>query len=384
MRRLFPIAFVYLTVGLSTAMSAPFLTLFLTQAVRASAVQVAVYLVAAPAAAVIVSTVIARWSDRLPSRRWLLAGTALAGVAGAAVTALVRDYRVLLLAAVTVTAAATATLPQVFAYAREALNGSGRVAVTMGSLRALFAIAWVAGPTLAAVLLGIGGFTLVYAGASVMYAATAVVALAGLRAPRARPDGADGGPAGGTDAPRTVLVRTLAAFVLGRCSMVLVIQGLPLFVLNEAGGSVRDAGLLLGLCAGLEIPVLLGFGALAGRVSLRALLIAGTAGGLAYAALVAVSSGLWPLVLGQVFNAVAIASVNGIGILYVQDMLPRHPGRASTFVSNTFPAGGIIAGPILGAAQHAGYRTPYVAAVVLSAAAVGLLAAGRRGSAGPA
>ncbi len=380
MRRLLPLAFVFLAIGLSTAMAAPFLTLFLNQAVHAGPVQVAVYLAAAPVAAVIVSTVIGRWSDRLPSRRWLLAGTALAGAAGAALTAVVRDYRVLLLITVTVTAAATATLPQVFAYAREALTGSARMAMTLGSLRSVFAIAWVAGPTLAALLLQAGGFTLVYTSASVMYAAAALAAVTGLRAVPHPPSGA-GEPATGTDAARRVLGLTLAAFVLCRCSLVLAVQGLPLFTLHDAGGTVRDAGLLLGLCAGLEIPVLIGFGALAGRVPLRVLLAAGMACGVAYAALVAVSAGLWPLVLGQVLNAASIASINGVGILYVQDMLPRHPGRASTLFSNTFPAGGILAGPLLGAAQQAGYRMPYVAGAVAGAAALVLLLTVRPGSA---
>jgi hypothetical protein len=62
-RRLLPLAFVFLIVGLSTAMAAPFLTLFLNQAVHATGVQVAVFL----AAAVIVSQVIGRswvWPSR--------------------------------------------------------------------------------------------------------------------------------------------------------------------------------------------------------------------------------------------------------------------------------------------------------------------------------
>ncbi|WP_199514797.1 hypothetical protein [Nucisporomicrobium flavum] len=53
-------------------------------------------------------------------------------------------------------------------------------------------------------------------------------------------------------------------------------------------------------------------------------------------------------------------------------------GRCALF-TNTFPAGAVLAGPVLGLAQHAGYRMPYVVAAVLSAAALALLAVGRHG-----
>jgi MFS transporter, SET family, sugar efflux transporter len=372
-RRLLPLAFVFLIVGLSTAMAAPFLTLFLNQAVHASPVQVAVYLAAAPVAAVVVSTVIGRWSDRLRSRRWLLAGTALAGCAGTAVTATVRWFPVLLAVAVTVTAAAGATMSQVFAYARESLAGSARVATTISSLRSLFSLSWVAGPPLAALLLGAGGFRLVYGGASAMYAAAALVVLTGFTAPR-HPEGGSGpGVAAGTDAPRRVIVLTLVAFVLGRCAGTLAVQGLSLFTLHDLHGSVRDAGLVLGLSAGLEIPLMIGFGVVAGRVPLRLVLAFGTGCGVAYAVLVAVSTTIWPVALGQVLNAAAIAAATGLGVTYVQDMMPRHVGRASTLYSNTFQAGQVLAGPVLGAAQQAGYRMPYVVGAVLGVVSLGLL-----------
>jgi SET family sugar efflux transporter-like MFS transporter len=365
-------------------MAAPFLTLFLNQAVHASPVQVAVYLAAAPVAAVIVSQVIGRWSDHLPSRRWLLAGTALAGCLGTAITAVVRDYRFLLLVAVTVTAVAAATMSQVFAYTREALAGTDRLATRTSALRSLFSVSWVAGPPLAAVLLDAGGFRLVYAGASVMYAAAAVVVLIGFTAPRHLPSPGSPSGSGAADAPRKVLALTLAAFILGRCAGVLAVQGLPLFTLHDVHGSVRDAGLLLGLCAGLEIPLMIGFGMLAVRVPLRRLLALGTACGLGYCLLVGLSTHIWQLALGQVLNAASIAAVTGLGVTYIQDMLPRHAGRAATLYSNTFAAGNLVAGPVLGAAQQVGYRVPYVAGVVVSAAALAVLLAVRPRSTAPA
>ena len=402
-RRLVPLAVVFLAVGLSTAMASPFLALFLTEAVRADGVRTAAFLVAAPVSTVVVTTLVGKVSDGLRSRQGLLAGAALAGGIGAAVTASVRDYWVLLAVAVTVTAGAGAVMPQLFAYARESLGDSGRVALAISSLRSLFSLAWVAGPPLAAVLLHVGGFALVYGASSAMYAVAAVVVLVGLD--DARPDaraapvaapasvGASGGPSGGSSvrargavagvgpageagtapASRMLVGATVLVFVLSRCAGTLSVQGLPLFTTRVIGGGVTDAGLVLGLCAALEIPLMIGFGVASARFPLHRLLVAGSTCGLAYLTLASLATSTWELAAGQVLNAASIAAMTGLGITYVQDLLPRQPGRASTLFTNTFASGNVLAGPVLGAAQQVGYRMPFVVGAAVSALALVLL-----------
>jgi MFS transporter, SET family, sugar efflux transporter len=69
--------------------------------------------------------------------------------------------------------------------------------------------------------------------------------------------------------------------------------------------------------------------------------------------------------------------VSGVGISYVQDMLPGQPGRASTLYSNAFPIGAVLAGPLFGLAQQFGYRLAYAMATALCLAGLLLLAAVR-------
>jgi SET family sugar efflux transporter-like MFS transporter len=54
-------------------------------------------------------------------------------------------------------------------------------------------------------------------------------------------------------------------------------------------------------------------------------------------------------------------------------MLPHHPGRASTLFTNAFPAGAMLAAPILGVAQHVGYRASYLTAAGLAVLAFATL-----------
>jgi SET family sugar efflux transporter-like MFS transporter len=382
-RRLVPLALVFLSVGLSTAIVMPFLSLFLTTAVHAGPVRLTAFLVVAPLASVLVSTLIGRLSDRYPIRRKLLIGAALAGCTASATTAVVRDYWILLALTVTASAVASTMFPQSFAYAREVLQQetSVKAPMAMSSLRTVFSIAWVGGPPLAAFILAAGGFVWVYSTAAAMYAVAALVGVFVLRdvAP-AVPSGPDPTdlPVADRDAPRLTIWLTAAGFTLVQCASNLGVQGMPMFVTTDLNGSLEDVGLILGLCAALEIPLMLGFGALAIRVPLRRLILSGAGLGVAYFALVTASTGVWQLAAGQVLNASLIAVVGGLGVTYVQDMLPTQPGRAATVFSNAFPTGAILAGPVLGAAQHFGPRSAYGAGTVLCLVGLALLASARR------
>lgn len=375
-RQWYPLALVFLSVGLSTAMVLPFLTLFLTDAVHASPLQVTAFLVAAPLSAVLVSTVLGHWSDRRPVRRGLIIGAALTGSGGALLTAFIRDYWILLGLTVTATAVAGSLFPQMFAYARTVLLGSDRAAMTISSLRTVFSLSWVAGPFVATLLVSAGGFTLVYGFSATMYAIAALLAWRALPTPRTASEiAADPGPAPvfGPDAPRRVIAMSIAAFALLQCAGNLGVQAMSLLITTELHGDIGDAGVVLGLCAGLEIPLMLGFGLLAGRVPLRRLILIGPLCTLAYTLSVAGSQHIWQLGAAQILNASAIALLQGLGVSYVQDMLPRQPGRASTLFSNAFPIGAMLAGPVLGAAQHYGYRAAYLTGSVLAVVAFGLL-----------
>jgi SET family sugar efflux transporter-like MFS transporter len=377
-RRLAPLAAVTLVLGLSTALVNPFLALFLSSEVHAGPVGVTVFMALAPLSVVLATTLLARLSDRRSIRRLLLIVSAVAGCAGSIMFAFVRDYRVLLVVAVTATATAGALFPQTFAYARQVLHehGSARSAMALSTLRTLFSIAWVAGPPLAAVLLGAGGFRYVYATSAVMYAIAAAVAYRKLDelGPAASPTDVDPDHRPVAAATRSRVWTAVAGFAALQCAAVLGVQAMSLHLSHDLHGTVRDAGLILGLCAGLEIPLMLGFGALSARVPLRRLIIAGAACGVVYYGLATAATAPWHLAAGQVLNAAFIAAVSGLGISYVQDMLPGEPGRAATLFTNTFPIGAVLAGLVLGAAQHFGYRTAYGAGTVLCLAGLALLA----------
>ena len=377
-RALLPLGLLFLAVGISVALFNPFLSLFLSTEVDAGPLQITAFLILAPAAGVVGSLAVGRLSDRRPIRRLLLIVGSLAGIVGTGLSVFVRDYWVLLGLAVTAYAIAGSLFPQAFAYARQLLerDDPARSAMGISSLRTVFSLAWVAGPPLAAFLLDRGSFAWVFGASAIMYALAALVAIFWLDdvdAPLTSAPKQDSKREHGPDAGRWTLWLSAAAFTLLQTPLTLSVQALPLFIGKELGGDVGDAGLILGLCAALEIPLMLGLGLLSVRVPLRLLLFAGAVCGVAYYSLVAVAGGVWLLLAGQVLNALFIAAISGLGISYMQNMLPGQPGRATTLFTNSFPLGAMLAGPLLGLSQHFGFRLAYVLCAALCAAGLALL-----------
>ena len=379
-RALLPLGLMFFAVGISVAVVFPFLSLFLSTAVHASPVQVTVFLVASPLTGVLISSALGRASDRWPIRRKLLIGAALFGVVGSLIAMFVRDYWVLFALCMTAYAFAGSLFPQSFAYARQILerDSPGQAAMGISALRTVFSLSWVGGPALAAVLLDVGGFRLVYGMAAGTYALAALVAVVWLEEVAA-PAVVEAAPAtdapAGPGLPRWVLPLTIVAFVLMQVPMTLGVQALPLYIEQDLHSDASRAGLILGLCAALEIPLMLGLGALTTRFKLQTLILVGGACGTAYYAIAWVAPNLWVLAAGQLVNALFISAISGVGITYVQDLLPGQPGRATTLYTNTFPIGSIVAGPLFGVAAHFGYRSAFGMSTALCAAGFLLLVA---------
>ncbi|GAA0474166.1 sugar efflux transporter SetB [Paractinoplanes deccanensis] len=381
-RRLFPLALTFVAVGISASFVGPYLALFLSDAVHAGPIRTTAFLIAAPVAGVVVSWLIGRVSDRRPIRRKLLIAAALAGLAGTALTAVVRDYWVLLALTVTLTALAGTLFPQSFAYARQVLQSGDpkRAALGISTLRTLFSVAWVGGPPLAALVLAAHGFGWTYGFAAIMYAITALIVIRWLPEvggasgdrPTDLPDTIAPVP------PRAMLFLIVAGFTVVQTAGTLAVQATPLYVSTELGGTVRAAGLILGLCAALEIPLMLGFGALTMRMSSRTLILIGVCCAVGYHAVAASAGSIRVLAAAQPLNAAAIAAVSGLGISYMQDLMPGHPGRATTMITNTFTTGQILAAPAFGLAQTYGYRLAYVLSLALCAVGLVLLVSARR------
>jgi SET family sugar efflux transporter-like MFS transporter len=356
------------------AFAMPFNSLFLTTEVKVTPVQLSVFLLASPLASVVASTIMGKLSDGRVQRRYLLVAGGVAGAIGYSLFAVLRDYWFLLGTSVVFVALTSSLLPQIFAYGRA---GSRGPSMMVSVLRTLLSVAWVAGPPLAALMVAKTGWVGLFTATALLQLGVAVLAFT-LPVPVAVPEEEkekveeEAGPS------RAGMSVVAAAFVFLQGSVGLAVGGLPLFVTTELHGTAGDAGLAMGLCAALEIPMILWFGSLANRMSQHKLVLAGAAIALGYHGLMLLTDSVWQVLALQVLHATVISLVMGVGITYFQSLDPARPGRASTMFSNTQIVGGMISGVLLGVAQEFGFRWIY--GFTLAECALGLsllLVAGR-------
>ncbi|CAM3810391.1 sugar efflux transporter [Kibdelosporangium persicum] len=375
-RSLLPLASVSLFVGTAMSLSMPFMALFITDELRAGPAALGVFMFASPMAGLVIGTLLGRWSDSRAIRRNLLVAGGAAGTAGFAVFTVVREYWLLLIVSITLLAIAGSVLSQMFAYAHQFMErtNAGKAPFAVSILRTVLSLAWVGGPPLGAVIVSKASFEGLFIASAAFYLAVALVT---VRLPElgvthtATEDNIERG------ALRRQMSLAIVGFVLLQGGSALGVNAMPLFITDVLHGSPGDAGLVLGLCAALEIPLILWFGTLATKYDQHLIILLGASVALAYQGIMLATTAVWQIAAAQVLSAIVISAVMGVGITYFQSLAPDRPGFASTMYGNTLTLGVMVAGPLLGVAQEFGYRTAYAMALGLSILGIIALLLGR-------
>lgn len=123
---------------------------------------------------------------------------------------------------------------------------------------------------------------------------------------------------------------------------------MPLFIIDELHLTDKLAGEMIGIAAGLEIPMMLIAGYYMKRIGKRLLMIIAIVSGMCfYASVLMATTPAIELEL-QILNAIFLGILCGIGMLYFQDLMPEKIGSATTLYANTSRVGWIIAGSVDG------------------------------------
>ncbi|GAA3587857.1 sugar efflux transporter [Gibbsiella greigii] len=356
--------------GIAGALQAPTLSLFLTTEVKVRPLWVGLFYTINAVAGIIVSFLLAKRSDTRGDRRKLILVCCLMAVGNCILFAFNRDYLTLITLGVFLAAVANTAMPQIFALAREYADSSAREVVMFSSvMRAQLSLAWVIGPPLSFALALNYGFTVMFLIAAGIFVLCAVLVWFGLpTVPREAQTGSlNASPIAPPSAWRNRDVRLLflASMLMWTCNTMYIID-MPLYITRDLGLPERLAGLLMGTAAGLEIPAMLVAGYLVKRFGKRnMMLFAVAAGVLFYGGLVLFKFKTALMVL-QLFNAVFIGIIAGIGMLYFQDLMPGRPGAATTMFTNSISTGVILAGVLQGMlAESLGHYAVYWLALIL-------------------
>ncbi|OCG04441.1 sugar efflux transporter [Gilliamella apis] len=345
-------------IGVAGALQSPTLSRFLSFEVGADPRLVGLFFSINALASIIGSYLLAKYSDNKGDRRKIVIFCCLMGLANSLIFAYSRNYYVLITLGVFFAALASAAMPQVFAMAREYAEKSGRNAVAFNSLiRAQLSLAWVIGPPLSFGLAIHYGFTSMYLCAMSMFIISMFV-VAVFLPPVEKKSISSLSPSQLATANqsiftnRNVMCLLLSTIFMWTANMMYIID-MPIYVEKVLHLSDSLPGALMGLAAGIEIPVMIIAGYMVPALGKRNLFfIAIICGILFYIGMILFTDPTMLYVL-QLFNALFIGIVANIGIIYFQDLLPTRMGVASTLFNNGIICSIILAGIIQGFASQA-------------------------------
>lgn len=326
---------------LAEAVGGTYMALLAVEKVGMSALELGLFLTLSSVSSMALTTVLGGLFDRRPAL-WPLSLTLLAKAVGFLLAGFATTPWMLIVIGVTLIGLGSASFSLFFAIAKGQLDqADARTAARgMAALRLLSSLGWAIGPAIGAGLVAYGSFTTVFVGA----AALTVIGLVLVGVTRIKVM-----PASSELRQKLTLatVRQAApgalALTLFHMTMFMASTAMMIVVVRELG-TETDIGLLLSLCAALEVVVM---GLFVVRPMARVshgLLIAGFLVFAAYFAVPLVFPTLAAFYFGQVLRAVAIAIISILGMSYMQELLPGRPGAAAALFGNTISAGALLSG----------------------------------------
>ncbi len=162
--------------------------------------------------------------------------------------------------------------------------------------------------------------------------------------------------------------------LLGNFSNGLYIVSMPLYIKLDLGLTESSVGIMMGLTAALEVPMLL----LAPRLSRifgrqRVYAFAFIAGSMFYLSLLLVDNYTF-LLVSQILNGIFFGTFAGLAISILQDELPERTGYASSSYTNAMRIGSMFGSTSAGIlAQFFGYQFSFVGSVAGTSIAFCLL-----------
>jgi len=352
--------------GIAGALQTPTLSLFLSTEVHARPFMVGLFFTGSAVIGIAVSQLLAARSDRKGDRRSLIFFCCLLGALASMLFAWNRNYFALLFIGVLLSSFGSTANPQMFALAREHADRTGREAVMFTTfMRAQISLAWVIGPPVAfALALGFG-FEVMYACAACAFICCALIVrflLPSMQKTVVKTTATLQAPIGHR---RDTLLLFIGCTLMWASTGIYLIN-MPLYLVHELDLPEKLAGQLMGLAAGLEIPVMLIAGYCARRFSKRTLMRCATVSGLLFFAGLLLVHSTVPLLLLQGLNAIFIGILVGIGMLYFQDLMPGQAGAATTLFSNSTRVGWILAGSLTGVvAELWGYHAVFYCTLLM-------------------
>ncbi|OCT11312.1 MFS transporter [Paenibacillus pectinilyticus] len=357
--RLFVVCVLLVGTGISITM--PYLSLYFTEDFGMSTGAFGFFTAVSSLSGVLMNSFIGKRSDSKLDRKWIIVAATVSSALGYASYIVFHNFFMLLITVSFFSGLGAAAMPQIYAYAQESANESQSEDKTfaMSTLRSLVSLGFLVGPLVGTIILGAVGFKGLFLWTSAIFLTIATLVFVFLPNRKSIPKKKAG--TGDSSLKNRRILYPFIAFIF--LFAVNAINGIntPLFIVNELHGTHTDVGLVVSVCAGLEIPIMLVLGALGRKISNHSLMIGACFIAIIYYLILSASTGAWQLIGAQLLQAMFVAIIMGNGLSYFTKLLPDSPGLSSTIYYN-----GSIIGRLVGSlggglvAQFIGFRHVYL------------------------
>lgn len=347
--------------GMGIAITVPYFVLFATKELGMSTNQFGLLLALAAVSQFTVNSIVARFSDtHQVNRKVLIISVLLMGAISFSIYFYIHNQWLFIIVYAIFQGLFAPAMPQLYASARESINASSsrnnaKFANTV--LRSMFSFGFLFGPLIGAYLIQYSGYAGLFGGTVIILLFTLVLQIFFYKDLNLNPQDQVGGTANiEKTAPNMLKDKTLfipfIAFILLHIGQWMYTMNMPLFVTDYLKEQEGYVGTLASLCAGLEVPFMVILGILSAKFATRTLLIIGAISGGAFYFSIGVFENIYMMMVGQIFLALFLAILLGLGISYFQDILPDFPGYASTLFANAMVIGQLLGNLLGGAMSH--------------------------------
>ncbi|XDF79602.1 sugar efflux transporter [Aliivibrio fischeri] len=334
--------------GLCSAFFYPLSSLFIVEELDASPMMLSLYMTLAVSSSVIVSQFIAKRSDTHWNRKTILMISLASYLILVASFTVIRDYWLAITMAIVFGSVSGASFGQLFALGRE--YGDRHVTNStsfLATMRAGLAIAWVFGPPAAFMLKAQFGFNAAFAVSAI------TVSVAILIIAKFIPDNVV------TKEEKTAVItehKPLGRMVILYCFIIvcafsannLYITSMPLYLSQELQVDVSWLGLMFGVAAACEIPVMLGAGKMAEKMGTTRVMTLGVISGAMFFLVMLSSTSFTSMLIAQILNGFFIGVCATLGMVALQDMMKDRLGTASTLFSNMLNISVLVSSVLVG------------------------------------
>lgn len=342
--------------GMAVSLTAPFLVIFMTETHGMPTSTYGIFMALVAVGSFLMNTVIGRKSDQLAfDRKYLIIAALVMMVIAFSGFLVIGNVWFLAPVYILFASLGAPAMPQLYASARESINAYRSSIAVMANtvLRSMFSFGFLFGPLIGSVLLGIYGFQGLFSGTVIMF--IIVLGLSFLIKPATnRKEKKSDVEIMNYEEPKAPnllknmpLLLPFVAFIMLHVGQWMYLLNMPLYVTNYLDEPESAVGILASLCAGLEVPLMITIGYIAGRISSKTLLIIAGFTGSMYFLSIGIFNDFTAMVVGQLPLALFLAVLLGLGISYFQDLLPQFPGYASTLFANAMIVGQLL-GNLLG------------------------------------